>query len=64
MRSYIAPEFQEEERKLLKIILNSKEELTIEEFIEKYGSEDYKRYLSEREKKTMLCGNRELLLIK
>ncbi len=52
MKAYVAPKFQEEENRLTQIILNSEEELTIEEFIEKYGSEEYKEYLREREKET------------
>ena len=50
MRGYVALEFQEEEHSLLGIMLNSDEELTIEEFVEKYGSEDYKKYLIARQK--------------
>lgn len=40
-----------EEERLIAIMFESDEELTIEEFIEKYGSETYKNYVRKKEER-------------
>lgn len=47
--------YLEEEKKLIDIMLNSDEELTMEEYVEKYASDEYKAYLKmERERQDEL----------
>ena len=53
MKPYIPKEFQEEENRLMQLILSSEEELDIEEFIEKYASKEYKQYLKDDEEETV-----------
>lgn len=50
MRLYIPPELQEEHEKLNQMFIDIEEDLTAEEFTEKYASEEYKRFFREREK--------------
>lgn len=52
MKPYITPEFQEEENRLMQLMLNLEEELTLEEFIEKYASQEYKQYLKKDKEET------------
>lgn len=40
-----------EESRLAEMMMNSDEEITIEEFIQKYASEDYKKFLKDRDQR-------------
>ena len=48
---YPTKELEEENDRLCELIINSNENLSIDEFIDKYASDDYKKYLVKRRKR-------------
>ena len=51
MSPYMTEELKKEEKKIIDIMLNSDEELTMDEFVEKYASDKYKDYLRAERKR-------------
>lgn len=62
-RTYPSKEIEEENRKLGEIICNSDDGMTIEEIIERYASERFKRYLKERQKEKERLWKEERIIV-